>query len=121
MTEFSKNKEFSENEETSENEDTSENEETLENKETSKDEEILCRFRITEETTMEFYEFNLRHPLEIFRSSGSYDDNRSLVATIQPRNKKFQEDERIVSLTIRIGNRVNIKPIFCYNGHEKDI
>jgi len=70
-------------------------------------EKKLCRIRIEKETTIKLDEFNLDHPFEIFYAPGHEGDgNPSLVATIQPRNKKFQEDHRITSLSINIGNRL---------------
>lgn len=86
------------------------------------DEKKLCRIHFEKESTIKLDEFNLDHPFEIFYSPGHEGDgNRSLVATIQPRNKKFQEDHRITSLTINIGNRLKNKTIFRYNNKEKEI
>ncbi|CAB4408194.1 unnamed protein product [Rhizophagus irregularis] len=85
-------------------------------------EKKLCRIRIEEETTIKLDEFNLDYPFEIFYDPGyEGDGNPSLVATIQPRNKKFQEDHRITSLSINIGNRLKNKTIFCYNDKKKEI
>jgi hypothetical protein len=106
MTEISENnKEFdSENEQVT----NSENEEKK-----------LCRIRYKKEVTIKLDEFNLEHPFEIFYVPGHEGDGkRSSIATIKPRNKKFQEDHRITSLSFNIGNRIRNKTIFRYNNKE---
>ncbi|RIA97226.1 hypothetical protein C1645_732601 [Glomus cerebriforme] len=109
MSENSQNEEFSESE-NSQNDQISENEE-----QTLKDEEkILCRFSITKETTISLYEFTLEHPLEIT-------DGDVLISTIQPSKSQLQEDRRISSLSICIGNKERYKTYFHYNNKEIDI
>ncbi|GBC07244.1 hypothetical protein RclHR1_07330002 [Rhizophagus clarus] len=82
----------------------------------------LCRILFEDVTTIKLDKFNLDHPFEIFYVPGHEGDGiRSLVATIQPKNKKLQEDHRITSLSINIGNRLKNKPIFRYNNNEREI